>query len=243
MGSESPVIILTNSQVKHQLSGSEYPDRVKSCREAVSVIQRKHKEVLALRDVTLEMLEEFKAVLDPVTYKRARHAVTEDTRTLDTVEALKVGDFTRVGKNMTASHVSLRDDFEVSTEELDLLVELAIAVPGVYGSRMTGGGFGGCTVTLVHKDSVDALVHRLNTAFLEKTGMTCCVYPPMTPSAGAGTLPLQDILLEKKRIIEVVDGKTGAAPHSITDIAASWAMPVAAITLAVVVAINMLRKK
>jgi galactokinase len=118
-GPNSPVIIVTNSLVKHKLSGSEYPDRVKSCKEAVRVIQSIHPKVIALRDVTMQMLDEVHRSLAGVrgmseqTYKRAKHSITEDFRTLDTIEALKSGDFKRVGINMTASHISLRDDFEV----------------------------------------------------------------------------------------------------------------------------------
>jgi galactokinase len=112
-GTDSPVIIVTNSQVKHELSGSEYPDRVKSCREAVAVIQKRHPHVKALRDVTLEMLEEAEKDLSELTYRRARHGVSEDRRTLAAIEALSVGDFARVGELMTLSHESLRDDYEV----------------------------------------------------------------------------------------------------------------------------------
>ena len=112
---QQPVIIVTNSNVKHTLSGSEYPDRVRQCREAVAVLQRKHPEVKALRDATLEMVEEARVDMDVLCYQRARHSVSEDRRTLTAVKLLTEGDFPGVGKQMTGSHISLRDDFQVST--------------------------------------------------------------------------------------------------------------------------------
>jgi galactokinase len=112
-GQQQPVIIVTNSNVKHTLSGSEYPDRVRQCREAVAVLQRKYPEVRALRDATLAMVEEMKSDMDELCYKRAKHSVSEDSRTLTAVKLLTEGDFPGVGVQMTGSHVSLRDDFQV----------------------------------------------------------------------------------------------------------------------------------
>src|SRR5205085_4997095 len=113
--------------------------------------------VPALRDVTPEDLERQRGRLDDVTYRRARHIVTENTRTVAAAEALRRGDWTTVGRLMYASHASLRDDFEGSCAELDTLVGLAAEAAGVIGSRMTGGGFGGCTVSLVRRDVLDAV--------------------------------------------------------------------------------------
>lgn len=154
-GKASPVVVVTNSNVKHTLSDGEYPVRVKQCKEAVSMLQMKYPHVTALRDCPwMEMLDAVKGQMSDVIYNRARHCVTEDQRTLSAIEALAAGDFERLGKLMTESHISLRDDYEVSCKELDFLVDSALEVEGVYGSRMTGGGFGGCTVTLVEKSEI-----------------------------------------------------------------------------------------
>ena len=109
----APLLLVTNSNIKHKLSGSEYPDRVRQCREAVDILKASNPSISALRDVTIDMIELSKEKLPELSYKRAKHCVTEDLRTLQTVELLGTGDFNGVGKNMTASHCSLRDDFEV----------------------------------------------------------------------------------------------------------------------------------
>ena len=170
VGSKSPLILVTNSNVKHSLTGSEYPDRVKQCQRAVSVLKAKYPKVVALRDATMEMLDSIKDKLTDIEYNRAKHSIGEDIRTQATVDALKKKDFISVGKYMTQSHLSLQKDYEVSCPELDLLVELANQVPGVYGSRMTGGGFGGCTVTLVDRDSVVTLEKFIYDNYLKQTG-------------------------------------------------------------------------
>lgn len=127
-GADSPVIIVTNTKVKHDLSESAYPARVRACKDAVAVVRRKYSTVTALRDVTMAMLNECKEGMDDVTFRRARHAVTEDVRTLDTVKALAEGDFKRVGANMTASHASLRDDFEVSMRQCTVGVVCGVSL-------------------------------------------------------------------------------------------------------------------
>ena len=123
--------------------------------------------------------------LDDITYNRGKHGITEDMRTLAAVESLKNGDWVEVGKYMNGSHDSLKDDFQVSCPELDILVECARQVDGVYGSRMTGGGFGGCTVTLVKPDCVEELKSHLIKEYKEKTGIDCEIYVS-SPSQGAG---------------------------------------------------------
>lgn len=184
-----PVIVVTNSNVKHKLSGSEYPDRVRQCKEAVEVIKESFPEVFALRDATMEMIEEVKHKMSDLSYRRAKHCVTEDKRTLATVQALTDGNFAAVGRHMTASHMSLKLDFEVSCPELDSLVDLALQMPGVLGSRMTGGGFGGCTVSLVEPDSVSAFKIQLANGYKRITGLECTFYESL-PSAGCGRLSL-----------------------------------------------------
>jgi galactokinase len=178
----APVVLVTNSNVKHTLSGSEYPDRVRQCKEAVAAIQKKHKGVKALRDCTMEMLDSVKAQLQPVNYNRARHCIKEDARTQAAVRGLKEGDYALVGKLMNESHNSLQHDFEVSCAELDTLVDLARSVKGVYGSRMTGGGFGGCTVTLVERGAVARLKKHL------KDNFPLCECYEAVPSEGSGVV-------------------------------------------------------
>lgn len=146
-------LVITNSNVRHTLSGTEYPTRRKQCAEAAATLGKK-----SLRDATLKDLEAHKDSMSEEVYRRARHAISEITRTEEAVEVLRQGDYTTFGKMMTASHHSLRDDYEVSCPELDELVEAALDVEGVFGSRMTGGGFGGCTVSLMKVGSVDAFI-------------------------------------------------------------------------------------
>ncbi|MEM9657901.1 MAG: galactokinase, partial [Planctomycetota bacterium] len=140
-------VLVINSNVKHELTGGEYAERRDQCERAAQLLG-----VPALRDVTPEQLESLEVKLDDLLYCRARHVVTENDRTLRASEALRNGDWPQVGELMYASHASLREDYQVSCPELDLLVELAQEIGsdgGVIGSRMTGGGFGGCTVSLV----------------------------------------------------------------------------------------------
>lgn len=149
-------ILVTNSNVKHELEGSEYSSRRKQCEEAAKILGK-----VSLRDVTLEELELNKSKLNDETYRRAKHAVSEIKRTVEAAEALNQGDYKKFGNLMTQSHTSLRDDFNVSCAELDELVEIALSSEGVLGSRMTGGGFGGCTVTLLEKNQVENLIEKI----------------------------------------------------------------------------------
>ena len=204
MGSSSPVVVVTNSNVKHNLSDSEYPVRVKQCQDAVKILQTAYPSVKALRDCTgLEMLDTVRGQMDDVIYKRAKHCISEDQRTLSATEALAVGNFERLGKLMTESHISLRDDYGVSCVELDALVDSALQVEGVYGSRMTGGGFGGCTVTLVKRSAVESLIKHQKEEYLKKHNQDCDCYTA-APSAGAGVIDMTDALLEhaKKKVLK-----------------------------------------
>ncbi len=160
-------------------------------------LQAKHPTVKALRDCTIEMLDSA-LPSHGVVYNRARHGITEDVRTLGAVKALAEGDFATVGRLMTASHVSLRDDYEVSCAELDVLVAAALEVPGVYGSRMTGGGFGGCTVTLVERKAVDQLVAHLKKAYQERCNRGCECYVA-APAEGSGVLDMGACVRRKQR--------------------------------------------
>ena len=142
-------LLICNTMVKHELASSAYNERRAQCEAGVQVMARHFPNVVALRDVTVEQLEQFKNELDEVVYRRCRHVITENARVLAAGEALELGDLNQFGRLMAESHRSLRDDYEVSSEELDLMVGFARQVEGVYGARMTGGGFGGSTVNLV----------------------------------------------------------------------------------------------
>jgi galactokinase len=139
--------------VKHSVAGGEYGKRRAQCEDAVVLLQRELPGIRSLRDVTPEQFARCESRLPELLRKRARHVITENDRVLQTVAALRRGDLDLLGALMHASHASLRDDYEVSCPELDLLVEIARAQPGVLGARMTGGGFGGCTVNLVHAEA------------------------------------------------------------------------------------------
>jgi len=163
-------IIITNSKVKHSLVDSAYNDRRNECETALKELQAVT-SIKSLGDLTEEEFEAHKdAVKDPVRQKRARHAVLENQRTIRAVEALKKNDITLFGQLMNASHESLKNDYAVSCEEIDILVDLAQAMDGVIGSRITGGGFGGCTVSIVKNDAVDAFVSEIGKAYADKVG-------------------------------------------------------------------------
>lgn len=163
-------VVITNSKVKHSLVDSAYNDRRNECETALKELQ-KVVDIKTLGDLTEEEFETHKdAIKDEIRQKRAKHAVYENRRTIRAVEALKANDVELFGKLMNASHESLRDDYEVSCEEIDILVDLAQAMPGVIGSRITGGGFGGCTVSIVKNDTVDKFIEEIGKTYLEKVG-------------------------------------------------------------------------
>ena len=167
---EDAKIVITNSKVKHSLVDSAYNDRRNESETALRELQTEV-EIQTLGDLTEEEFEMHKnAIQNPIRQKRAKHAVYENQRTIRAVEALKNNDVELFGKLMNASHQSLRDDYEVSCEEIDILVDLAQAMPGVLGSRITGGGFGGCTVSIVKNDTVDRFVEEIGKAYQEKVG-------------------------------------------------------------------------
>ena len=167
---EDAKIVIINSKVKHSLVDSAYNDRRNECETALKELQ-KVVDIKTLGDLTEEEFEAHKdAIESPVRVKRAKHAVYENQRTIKAVEALKANDVETFGKLMNASHVSLRDDYEVSCEEIDVLVDFAWATDGVIGSRITGGGFGGCTVSIVKNDAVDNFIATIGSAYKEKVG-------------------------------------------------------------------------
>jgi galactokinase len=142
-------LVICNTMVKHELASSAYNKRRAECEAGVRHLAQFLPQVKALRDVTLEQLEQYGRDLPEVIYRRCRHVITENMRVLAAGEALERHDLYRFGELMRGSHFSLRDDYQVSSTELDLMVELAFMSDGIYGARMTGGGFGGCTINIV----------------------------------------------------------------------------------------------
>lgn len=161
-------VAVVNSMVKHELSGGEYAERRKQCEAGVAHFQKANPKVKALRDVTLAQLEAARGTLDELVYRRCRHVIGENTRTSEAAADLAKRHYEEVGEKMVASHNSLRDDYEVSCEELDFLVAEAMKIKGVYGARMTGGGFGGCIVALVQPRSVESFTSTINDSYEKK---------------------------------------------------------------------------
>lgn len=169
-------IVIAASNKKRKLTDSKYNERRAECEEALADIQ-KQMDIKALGDLTEEQFEEVKdAVKNPVCRKRARHAVYENQRTIKAVAALKAGDLETFGKLMNASHVSLRDDYEVTGKELDTLVEAAWKQEGVIGSRMTGAGFGGCTVSIVKEEAIDDFIKNVGEIYEKEIGYAADFY-------------------------------------------------------------------
>lgn len=169
-------IVITNSKVKHSLVDSAYNDRRNECAAALKALQSEL-DIQALGDLTPEEFEAHKSLIkDEIQLQRAKHAVYENQRTIDAVTALKAGDIESFGKLMNQSHISLRDDYDVSCEEIDILVDLAWKIPGVLGSRITGGGFGGCTVSIVKDESIDTFIETIGKTYLEKVGHEAAFY-------------------------------------------------------------------
>ena len=167
---EDAKIVITNSKVKHSLVDSAYNDRRRESETALKDLQ-KVVDIRTLGDLTEEEFEIHKdAIGDEICKKRAKHAVYENQRTIRAVKALKENDIAGFGRLMNQSHISLRDDYEVSCEEIDILVDLAWKINGVVGSRTTGGGFGGCTVSIVKNDAVETFVEQVGKGYKEQTG-------------------------------------------------------------------------
>ena len=169
-------LAICNTMVKHSIAKGEYNQRRAECEAGVRVLSKYLPNVHALRDVTPEDLEKYGHELSDVVLRRCRHVVSEDARVLQAAAALDRGDLPDFGRLMLESHRSLRDDFEVSCAELDIMVELAEKAEGVYGSRMTGGGFGGCTITLIKDESVEAFRRIIQQGYERLTGRQPEIY-------------------------------------------------------------------
>jgi galactokinase len=168
---DSIEFVAVNTMVKHELAGSAYKERTEQCAAAVEAIRRRHPQVESLRDVTPEMFESEESSLPVVIARRARHVVSEDARVGQFVSACRSGDLKRMGELFEASHRSLQHDYEVSCDELDFLVDAALGVPGVYGARMTGGGFGGCTVNLMRPEVLPEFRPEITRLYHERFGL------------------------------------------------------------------------
>jgi galactokinase len=182
-------IVICNSMVNHSNAGGEYNTRRAEIEEGTAILHSHRPEIKALRDATVEDLAQWGNEMKPNVLRRCRHIITEDTRVLAAVTAFRNSDLTRFGELMAEAHASFRDDFEASCPEIDILVELAVKQPGCYGARITGGGFGGCTVNLVAVDHVPAFVDAMRAGYLAATSITAEIYTSRA-SAGAHEIVL-----------------------------------------------------
>ncbi|MDP8905709.1 MAG: galactokinase [Chloroflexota bacterium] len=181
------VLVALDTRSPHRLETSEYNARRRQCEDAVRALAARYPQVRSLRDVEPAMLDELAALVDDETARRVRHVVSENERVLATAAALRAGRLSEVGRLMAESHASLRDDYEVSSAELDALVEIATGVPGVVGARMTGAGFGGCTVNVVELEAVDRLRGAVTREYRARTGRDAGFHV-VAAVAGAGVV-------------------------------------------------------
>jgi len=177
-------LVICNTMVKHELARTEYNRRREDCEAAARIIG-------PLRDLTMDTFERLASNLPEPVRKRCRHVVSENARVLQAAASLEQGDIKAFGRYMGESHRSLRDDYEVSCRELDIMAELAGKLPGVYGSRMTGGGFGGCTISLVESSHVEDFVNQVTSGYARQTGLTPDVYV-CRAEEGAKEVPLSE---------------------------------------------------
>jgi galactokinase len=182
MSDPSVELLVVNTNVKHELGSGEYAKRRAECEEAARILG-----VKSLRDATADQLEQAKGKMSDVVYRRARHVIGEIERTVHAAEGVRQSNWPTVGQFMYASHYALRDDYEVSCKELDVVVEIAESIGfkgGIYGCRMTGGGFGGCCVALVKTDAVEAITKKIAADYQARTGIAASIFASR-PAAGA----------------------------------------------------------
>lgn len=173
-------IVLMDTGVKHELASSEYNVRRQQCEEGVAILKKHYPQISQLRDVTTGMLETHKEDLDPMTYKRCYFVIEENKRVDKVCQLLRQGSLDQAGLMLYDSHAGLQHDYEVSCRELDLLVKLVRDETFVLGARMMGGGFGGCTINIIHQDAIEALVAKIGPVYKENTGIELHVYDVVT---------------------------------------------------------------
>ena len=186
-------LVICNTMVRHELASGEYNARRAECEEGVRILRTVLPEIRALRDITLPQLEKHVRILPAKVFARCRHVITENARVKSAVDAFQRGESKALGPLMQDSHRSLRDDYEVSCRELDLMVEIAMAQPGLIGARMTGGGFGGCTINLVESAAVSDFKRNVAAEYSSKTGLTPEIY--VSPASEGA----QQMALERNR--------------------------------------------
>jgi galactokinase len=165
---DDSVTVVCDTKVEHSLASTEYNKRREECEEGVRLLQKHLPEIKALRDVSLDDLEKYKSDLSDTVFRRCRHVISENDRTLKAAEYFKSKDLAAAGKLMFESHASLRDDYQVSCKELDALVDIAASIDGVFGARMTGGGFGGCTVNIIRKEVLDEFKRAISEGYSQR---------------------------------------------------------------------------
>jgi len=186
------IFVIANTCVARGLTSSKYNERVDECRQAVEIMNQGamdkadliHGTHTHLRDFTMDDLQACRETMPDVPFRRARHVITEDLRTKAACEAMRAGDVTALGEHMTASDLSLRDDYEVTSTELDTMTEIARAIPGCHGARMTGAGFGGCTINLIDAERIESFSQRLMAEYETRTNLKGEVFVSL-PAAGA----------------------------------------------------------
>lgn len=169
-------LVLCDTQVKHSLASSEYNTRRKECEEGVEILQKHDENIHSLRDVTTDQLKQHESEFNPTAFKRCKYVVEENERVLDCCDLLKNGDLIGFGKNMNKTHKGLSKDYEVSCKELDFLFDKALASKMVIGSRMMGGGFGGCTINIVKIDKLDEFITYMTNAYKDELGLNLETY-------------------------------------------------------------------
>lgn len=182
-------LVICNTMVRHELAAGEYNERRASCERSIEAIRKFLPNIRALRDLTLEDLEKYGSLLSEIDFRRCRHVITENARVIDAKEALRHVDLARFGQLMYQSHNSLNHDYEVSCRELNLMVSLARNLPGVYGARMTGGGFGGCTINLVEREVVPEFQTSVAREYEKLTDLSPQIFAS-SAAGGAVALPL-----------------------------------------------------
>ncbi|MEX0680534.1 MAG: galactokinase [Balneolales bacterium] len=183
-------IMLCDTKVRRELAGTEYNIRRQQCEDGAAILRKYDPSVQTLRDVSFSLLEKHRNILDPVVYRRCRYVLEENQRVLDGCEDLLKQDFVAFGKQMYQSHYGLRDDYEVSCDELDLLVEASQPMDHILGARMMGGGFGGCTINLVLHENLEQTANELREAYSNQTGYSPDIY---VTSIGEGTHVIKEM--------------------------------------------------